>query len=250
MSSPPTPPPPQLGSPPLLVPGCHTLPAPVAGHPPFPGREANLLRATIALISADTQLALAGSLVAVEGDENGAVEPNGEEWEAPDLSGADGWVHAALEINALGRTRPNPPVMDAEGNEVPMEGAPEPSAPLKGVGEDPPVDEAAAEGGGAWLFAAGPVSGLAEGEAPAGPFVAKSLRWPGAVTVGMGKRCAGAYVGWGLPVSTAPYQPALPATGSTMMAATLLGSCKGNRRCSSSSNQSSANTGNSPLMYA
>lgn len=187
------------------------LAAPVPGHPPFPGNETNLLRATIALISADTLLAPAGSLVAVEGDEGGAVEPNGEEWEAPDLSGADGWVHAALEINALGRTRPNPPVMDAEGNEVPVEGAPEPSAPLKGVGEDPPVDEAAAEGGGAWLFAACPVSGLAEGEAPAGPFVAKSLRWPGAVTVGMGKKSAGAYVGWGLPVATKPYQPALPA---------------------------------------
>jgi radial spoke head protein 4A len=187
------------------------LAAPVAGHPPFPGNEANLLRATIALISADTQLAIAGSLTAVEGDENGAVEPNAEEWEAPDLSGADGWVHAALEINALGRTRPNPPVMDAEGNEVPVEGAPEPSAPLKGVGEDPPVDEAAPEGGGAWLFSAAPVSGLAEGEAPTGPFVAKSLRWPGAVMVGLGKKCAGAYVGWGLPVSTAPYQPTLPA---------------------------------------
>ena len=188
-----------------------SLDAPVAGHPPFPGNEANLLRATIAHISAAAALVPAGSLVAVEGDEGGATEPNGEEWEAPDLSSAEGWVHSELEINALGRTRPNPPVVDAEGNEVAVEGAPEPSAPLRPAGDDPAVDEAAAEGGGAWCFSACPSAGLAEGEAPTGPFVAKSLRWPGAVAVGQGKRSAWAYVGWGLPVATAPYQPQLPA---------------------------------------
>ena len=187
------------------------LNAPVAGHPPFPGNESNLLRATISLISSATLLAPAGSLVAVEGDEGGATEPNGEEWEAPDFSSGDGWVHSALELNALGRTRPNPPVLDGEGNEVAVEGAPEPSVPLRPVSEDPPVDEAAAEGGGAWAFSSCPSAGLAEGEAASGPFVAKSLRWPGAVAVGQGKKSACAYVGWGLPVVTAPYQPSLPA---------------------------------------
>lgn len=59
------------------------LDAPVAGHPPFPGREAEYLRAQIALITAATALAPAGAFQPVDGDEDGAIEPNPEEWEAP-----------------------------------------------------------------------------------------------------------------------------------------------------------------------
>ena len=188
------------------------LAAEVAGHPPFPGAEASYVRALISLVSAGTAIAPAGAFTAVEGDETGAVQPTPEEeYTAADLSSAEGWVHTALDINALGRTRRNPPVLGADGEEVADEGAPEPSAPLRGLGEDPPVDEGAAEGGGAWEVRACPVLGLAEGESAAGPYVVRSLRWPGAVTVGSGKRYASAYIGWGLPVSTAPYQPPLPA---------------------------------------
>jgi hypothetical protein len=102
-------------------------------------------------------------------------------------------------------------VLGADGEEVPDEGAPEPSVPLKPLGEDAPVDEGAAEGGGAWDVKPCPVLGLSEGEAAGGPVAVRSLRWPGAVTVGQGKKFTSAYVGWGLPVSTAPYQPPLPA---------------------------------------
>lgn len=186
------------------------LAAEVAGHPPFPGSELNYLRAVLSLVSAGTAIAPAGAFTAVEGDETGAIEPNAEEYEAPDLSAPEGWVHTALDINALGRTRRNPPVVGADGEEVPDEGAPEPSAPLKGLGEDAPVDEGAAEGGGAWDVKPCPVLGLSEGEAAGGPVAVRSLRWPGAVTVGQGKKFTSAYVGWGLPVSTAPYQPPLP----------------------------------------
>jgi len=187
------------------------LTAEVAGHPPFPGTELNFLRATLALVSAGTAIAPSGVFIAVEGDENGAIEPNGEEFDAPDLSTVDGWVHTALDINALGRTKRNPPVVGADGEEVPDENAPEPSVPLKPLSEDPPVDEAAEEGGGAWDIKSFPIVGLAEGEEASGPRVARSLRWPGAVTVGWGKKYTSAYVGWGLPVVTAPYQPSLPA---------------------------------------
>ncbi|RYY32110.1 hypothetical protein EON62_05770, partial [archaeon] len=62
------------------------LDAPVSGHPPFPGTERNLVRATISLISAATVLGLSGAFVPVEGDEDGAIQPNEEEWDAPDLS--------------------------------------------------------------------------------------------------------------------------------------------------------------------
>jgi len=186
------------------------LAAPVAAHPPFPGDEALYARALIALISADCAIAPAGVFTAVEGSEEGAIEPNAEDFEAPDLTDAAGWVHSALELNALGRTRPNPPVLDAEGNPVEAEGAPEPSAPLRPIGDDAPVDEAAAEGGGAWRIATTPAAGLADGETPTGPVVARSLRWPGAVAVGLGKKFVCAYVGWGLPVVTKRFQPSLP----------------------------------------
>lgn len=116
----------------------------------------------------------------------------------------------SLELNTLGRTKPNPPKMDDEGNEVPDENAPEPSKPLKGIGEDTPLDEAAEEGGGSWDVRGVPVTGIPEGEA--GPVaVARSLRFPGAVSVGFAKkRWANIYVGHGLEIALASYQPSLP----------------------------------------
>lgn len=189
-----------------------SLAAPVAGHPPFPGIEANYLRALIALVSAGTALAPLGAFTAVDGDAAGAIEPTPPEDYAPpsDLASPDAWAHTALELNALGRTGPNPPKQDADGNDILDDAAPEPSVPLKPASDDPPVDEGADEGGGAWDARTCGTSGLPEGEAPTGPAVLRSLRWPGAVTVGLGKRYACVYIGWGLPVAVAPYQPQLP----------------------------------------
>lgn len=189
------------------------LTAAVGGHPPFPGNEANYLRALLALISAGTAVAPSGVFTAVDGDENGAIQPNEEEFEAPDLSTLDSWVHTSLALNAIGRTKPNPPQTDADGNEIPDENAPEPSAPLKPVAEDPPVNEADAEGGAAWDVRVCPVSGLAEGATPSPALVVlRSLRFPGAVTVGVGKKFTSLYIGGGHEVSVGSFQPALPPT--------------------------------------
>ena len=65
------------------------LEAPVKGHPPFPGKEANYVRALIALISAATVLAPTGAYTAVDGDEEGAITANEEEWEGPDLAAVE-----------------------------------------------------------------------------------------------------------------------------------------------------------------
>jgi radial spoke head protein 4A len=186
------------------------LKAPVMGHPPFPGSEASYLRALIALIAAGTSVAPAGVFQAVEGDENGAIEPVAEDaaGDAPDLSSLDSWVHTGLALNVLGRTKPNPPKMNDAGEEVPDENAPEPSAPLKPISEDPPLAEG--EGGGSWEIRVGPVTGLPEGEAPKGVTVLRSLRFPGAVTVGVGKKSTSLYVGYGHEVSLKAYAPALP----------------------------------------
>lgn len=191
------------------------LAAPVSGHPPFPGNESNYLRAQIALITAATSIAPSGMYNPVDGDEDGNIALNEEEWDAPDLTQLDSWVHTALEINALGRTKPNPPVINDEGEEVSDPDAPEASVPLRAVADDPPVDEEEEEGGGAWDVRPLPVSGLAEGEST-NVTVLKSLRWPGAVTVGFAKkRAASLYVGFGHEVTLSTYAPALPAPVAT-----------------------------------
>jgi hypothetical protein len=102
--------------------------------------------------------------------------------------------------------------MNDEGEEVPDADAPEPSQPLKPVSEDPPVDEAAEEGGGAWDVRSVPISCVPEGEASSmGVAVLRSLRWPGAVTVGFAKkRFASVYVGYGHGAALTSYQPTLP----------------------------------------
>ncbi len=187
------------------------LTATVGGHPPFPGNEANYLRALIALISAGTAVAPTGVFTAVDGDENGAIQANEEEFEAPDLTSADSWQHTSLALNVLGRTRPNPPKTDDEGNEVPDENAPEASAPLKSISEDAPLTEDA-EGGGAWDIRTCPAaSGMAEGAAGS-LVVLRSLRFPGAVTVGIGKKFTAIYVGDGHEVALKGFQPSLPPT--------------------------------------
>lgn len=187
------------------------LDAPVGGHPPFPGKEINYLRALIALLTAGTSIAPSGVFTAVDGDENGAIQANEEEFEAPDLTTPDSWVHTSLALNVLGRTRPNPPKTDDEGNEVADENAPEASTPLKSIAEDPVLTEEA-EGNGSWDIRTCPaVSGMSEGTTSS-LVVLRSLRFPGAFTVGIGKKFTSIYVGYGHEVSLKSFQPSLPAT--------------------------------------
>jgi len=183
----------------------------VNGHPPFPGNESNYLRALIALLSAGTAIAPSGVFTAVDGDENGAIQPNEEEFEAPDLTTPDSWVHTSLTLNVLGRTRPNPPKLDDEGNEIPDENAAElTAAPLKPIAEDPTLTEEA-EGNGSWDIRTCPAaSGMPEGT-NGSLVVVRSLRFPGAVTVGIGKKYTSLYIGYGHEIALKPFQPTLPA---------------------------------------
>jgi radial spoke head protein 4A len=65
------------------------LDAAVGGHPPFPGKEINYVRALVAVISAATVIAPSGAYSPVDGDEDGNIQPNEEEWEAGDLSATE-----------------------------------------------------------------------------------------------------------------------------------------------------------------
>jgi radial spoke head protein 4A len=185
------------------------LDARVGGHPPFPGQEASLVRALIAIISADTVLAPSGFYRTPEGADEGSqeVEPvPPEEYSPPDLTAADGWVHLHLKLNAIGRTAPDPKDDDAaaDGDAAEPEPGTEASVPLQSIAEDAEEGEEAAP----WGFRACPVSGVPEPEP--GVVVARSLKWPGAIAVGYGRRFANVYVGYGIARAKAPFQPTLP----------------------------------------
>lgn len=177
------------------------------GHPPFPGKELNLLRAQIALISADTVLAPNGAYE-VEDDDTGVLTRSEEPLEElpRDLSE---WVHVGLELNEIGRTKQE----NTEDEEA------EPPVTLRPASDDPPVGSTAPPGTpgeeeeqAAWELRNLPSLGITESKEDAnGAVVLVSRKWPGAVAVGLGTSFANAYVGWGIPFAPKPYQPALPA---------------------------------------
>ena len=180
------------------------LDAAVGGHPPFPGREKSFIRALIAIISAETVISPDGVFVQSEDEESPFdINPNEEEFEAPDLSDLSNWKHHVLPLNAIGRCTPNPPELNEEGEEIEDPNAPEPPAVLASIAED--GDE---ENPG-WALRGYPSS--SQGEEPNYSFVvAKSRRWPGAVAVGIGKRFLNCYVGYGQPYREEAYAPSLP----------------------------------------
>ncbi|OQR93006.1 flagellar radial spoke protein [Achlya hypogyna] len=158
----------------------------VHGHPPFPGSEKNFLRAQIARISAATVLCPAGYFVVTE---EGAIEPPEEAPEAKtaaDLADLGNWVHYTKEINAqYGRSVPLPPRTNDDGEEVPWEGE-EFADPLRALSEDK---------AGSWRLERLPNTvSAAVGEMA----VVKSLVWPGAVALGVGKKFLNVYVGHAL----------------------------------------------------
>lgn len=207
------------------------LASPVPCYPPLPptpgadgpATEANLLRAVVGLITADTKLALSGCLEAeteegLEGQGDYTVTKPAAElperltWDR--LKDPASFVHAELDVSAAGRTQPTPQPLGPDGEvlELPedAEPDPEPQAPLRSVGDDSRPCSAAetallAEAGAPETKALWQLKG-ADGAslppAPSGPLVEpggggnegqaeskhsavvlKSLKWPGAFAV-------------------------------------------------------------------
>lgn len=192
--------------------------APVAGHPPFPGREAEYVRALIAVISAATVLSPAGVYKQEEEEEAFDVVLNEDE-EAPfepvDLTDASNWVHHALPINSQGRVQPNPAEIGEDGEEIEDPDAPEPGTLLAAAADDMLELDGEDEPLPLWALRTCPTAGPPLPEDLTSVMVAaKSLAWPGAVAVGLGARFVNCYVGWGVPGSVGPqaaYEPTLPA---------------------------------------
>jgi radial spoke head protein 4A len=175
------------------------LDAKVRGHPPFPGTERHFLRAQIARITSSTVVCPAGYFQASEvGDIEPAEEPQIKS--AEELADLGGWVHFSKEINArYGRSTPMPARTNADGEELPWEDE-EFAPPLRAISED---------NAGSWRVDRLPGTLIPSvGEVA----VLRSLVWPGAVSIGVGKKFLNVYVGHGVKFSAEPYQlqPPLP----------------------------------------
>ncbi|ETW07763.1 hypothetical protein H310_02204 [Aphanomyces invadans] len=158
----------------------------VHGHPPFPGTEKNFIRAQIARINAGTVLCPAGFFTVSEEGELEVPEEAPEPKTAAELGDLSNWVHYTKELNEkYGRSTPMPPNTNDDGEEVPWEGE-EFAEPLRAISEDKP---------GSWRVDRLPsTTSAAVGELA----IARSLTWPGAVSIGVGKKFLNVYVGYGL----------------------------------------------------
>ncbi|KAM6401833.1 radial spoke head protein 4 homolog A-like isoform 1-T1 [Pluvialis apricaria] len=203
------------------------LDAPVVSFPPFPGNEANYLRAQIARISAGTQISPIGfyQFAEEEGDEEEEVEGGRDTYEEnPDfqpLSVAEmvdspsTWVHHVQSILKQGRCVWLNPFQKSEEEEEENEEeekAEEPDELQQELQQEigPPLLTPLSEDEGiqnipAWT--AQPSTNLIPQYAVA---VLQSNRWPGAFAFASGRKFDNIYFGWGHKYSPENHAPALP----------------------------------------
>ncbi|XP_067992951.1 radial spoke head protein 6 homolog A-like isoform X1 [Melanerpes formicivorus] len=200
------------------------LDAPVVCFPPFPGNEANYLRAQIARISAGTHVSPIGFYQFPEEEEEEEEEEGGRGTyeENPDfqpLSVAElvdslsTWVHHTQSILQQGRCVWLNPFKKSEEEEEEAEDdeeeeKEEPEAPQQEIG--PPLLTPLSEDEGiqnipAWTAQAS--TNLIPQHAVA---ILQSNRWPGAYAFASGRKFGNIYFGWGHKYSPENHTPALP----------------------------------------
>ncbi|KAM9849264.1 radial spoke head protein 4 homolog A [Aulostomus maculatus] len=198
------------------------LDAPVVSYPPFPGNEANYLRAQIARISAGTHVSPMGfyHITEEEGDEEEEIPLDRCEVN-PDFEGLpvaemveslSAWVHHTQHILQQGRcTWVNmaiKPQDESNDEEEAEEDEEEPDEPEPEVG--PPLLTPLSQD--TEIFNIPPwtskmSSTLISEHAIA---VLRSNIWPGASAYACGKTFENIYIGWGLKYSGEGYSPPVP----------------------------------------
>ena len=186
------------------------LKADVLSKNPFFGKEADLLRAVIARITADTRLAPRGHLADTTDYEGGGDLEVGLS-EAGSFLGMTGqalcelpkssWVHASLDILPQGRNK-----WHDKDHWTPPEDKPDMKNPK--MEKNRPalqsiyLDKAPTLGAPAWS------AHVCAPKAPQySPGVVRSNVWPGALTVGWGYQFVNFYCGWGLPETGTMFAP-------------------------------------------
>lgn len=187
------------------------LTTPVNCYPVFPGNEANLLRAQICCISVATTLVPTGVFAEAEKpedeeeefDANSLVVEEGELMEKAvvtaemaDLGAWQFYYPGGGDLNKYGRCTELPPQLDAEGEPIEDENAPEFKPPMAAVGEDE-------ENQTRWTMKLVKDRLL---------LALRNQDWPGSVCVGYGQpypKCINFYVGYGFKKTPRGYSPPL-----------------------------------------
>lgn len=174
------------------------LEAPVPSYPPFPGKENSLLRTQIARIVGETSISPDG-FYGQEDEESPVARKPEEEIDAPktvaELKEAAGWRHHEIELNEIGRATP---LEAPEGDDEDAADGDEPVPVTPSLSELKPEN---------WTFRVCPGGA---GQAESSLVVARSLAWPGAVALSVGKRFLNLYFGNGVSSSGKTYTPPLP----------------------------------------
>nr|CCA17311.1 flagellar radial spoke protein putative [Albugo laibachii Nc14] len=163
----------------------------VHGHPPFPGKEKNFLRAQIARISSSTAICPEGYL-RIDESSNLEVDKDCEAKTSKELLSLGSWVHYTKHIDAdTGRTTPLPKsdndeeLRSIDGVSVPC---------LRRLNEDSPET---------WRVDSVPITPL---PIVRDKVIVRSLIWPGAVSVASEKVFCNIYIGYGCKQNSEPYQ--------------------------------------------
>ncbi|XP_055056458.2 radial spoke head protein 4 homolog A [Misgurnus anguillicaudatus] len=196
------------------------LDAPVVSYPPFPGNEANYLRAQIARISAGTHISPLGfyQLEENEGEDEG---PQDTIEENPEFEGIhvnemteplNLWVHHVQHILPQGRcewvnlTKKSKDDLDEDAEEEEQEEEPDEPEPEVGPPLLTPLSEdAMINDTPPWSIRMS--SNLIPQFAIA---VLRSNRWPGAHAFAYGKKFGNIYIGWGSKYLGKAYTPPKP----------------------------------------
>ncbi|NXI49979.1 RSH4A protein, partial [Chloroceryle aenea] len=204
------------------------LDAPVVSFPPFPGNEANYLRAQIARISAGTQISPTGFYQFAEEEEDEEEEGGGGRdtyEENPDfqpLSVAEmvdslsSWVHHTQSILKQGRCVWLNPFQKSEeeeeeedeDEEEDEEKAEEPDALEQEIG--PPLLTPLSEDEGIQNIPAWTAQTSTDLIPQYAVAILRSNRWPGAYAFASGRKFDNIYFGWGHKYSPENHTPALP----------------------------------------
>lgn len=197
------------------------LDAPVMSYPPFPGNEANYLRAQIARISGGTHVSPQGFYQFKEEEGNEEEEVQQDSYEVnPDFEGLlalklaeslSTWVHHTQHILQQGRCTwvsltLKTEEFNEEGEAEEREEEPDESEPEQGPRLLTPLSQDAE------LFNTPPwtlklSSSLTPEHAVA--YVRSNL-WPGAYAYATGKKFENIYIGWGLKYAGDGYSPHVP----------------------------------------
>ncbi|OEH75656.1 radial spokehead family protein [Cyclospora cayetanensis] len=179
----------------------------IVSFPWFPGREKHLLRATIAIISADTVLCPAGLLQISDEAGDPEEDPEFEFPSAKALASTSAWTHSRPYLTTEGLTVY--PDLDEKDERYPALQHQMEEDPILELTRPASEDPNLPDGRQAWnVRLVG--DNASYKEASHSTVVLRSNAWPGAVTVCYNKLFASVYCGWGLKHGGHPFFPIAP----------------------------------------